>query len=1033
MALARANDFLRAYLDDLDRGETRSLEQYVGMHPECADVLPRLWQELHDRAATSSLEQPDAAAISRLSAVGSDLSACPSSIAELVEQTFHEIERHDLGPNAPTATVDIPGYRLFEEIGRGGQGSVFRAHDEKLDRQVAVKVLPRGAMPGELDRLRREGQIAARLDDPCICKAYEVGDCDAGTFVAMQFVAGESLRTRIGASTSPPVELGTAAPGANARERVLVLVERMARAVHHMHEEGVLHRDIKPSNVIVAEDGRPVVLDLGLARMQDDATLTRADAIVGTLDYLAPELLDTGNATQDARTEVWALGVLLFECLTLQRPFRAATRAGLAEAIRRGQLPPEPMRRWPRDLRIVLETALDPDRDRRYASAAAFADDVERLIHHESVLARSIGPMLRLRRWVQRRPATATALVFAIALPSVWAIQANASERRTASYLAEALGAVETLLVQLAAVDLDDMPRGAALRTYLLEDAAQRYRRLATESRLREDVGLGLARVEIELARLAMETEDLVAATDYVNSARTRLAAGLDSRTPDPTLLGHATLAVARHAALLVRQGASNAANVELSEFEDRFGRALTGPEMLAPRLQLQLVTADVHRALGDYALAHAALTAAAASAAALGPRADVTLAVIRLQQYELHDIAGDTDRRFAALVAAEDAAQRAFLAEPSNRHVISLYVLTNFFRADRRYGRNQGAFERASLTRAKTLLDELQVTYPHWTQVRRMRWLYHLRHLRPLVRHRRAHYRPAIATALDDVRSYGDPASMPRETLLGAAALLRQLDDTVRAASFEHTTLARLAATFTEQVEARYPEIAPGRLWREATWRSFVSLVEPIRAETLPVSDPVSPSAAVARAVSSGMRQSGDTARKEHGDDELALANFRSAHEVMEQAYARDRSRVTRRFYYYGMTAHARQLARMGRWRESLRLTERGHPHFVYEAGERDSNSVVQFWERYGPMTTLEHAQAGVDAIPVEDRVRWAKAAARVVRHLETDERLPILDKARIREAYRRVGRGLLDAAVAGGWEPPQPHEMPLLGRLLD
>ena len=334
---------------------------------------------------------------------------------------------------------DFGPYRLIRELGRGGQGSVHLAEDLRLGRQVALKVLEGWASSSELAirRLRREAEVASKVDDPGICTVYETGVESGTPFIAMRYVEGQSLAQRIVAArkaaatravgvvttssengSSESEEEGssgsTSRRGREAVLEVVALIEKVARSLHAAHEAGILHRDIKPGNIMVSPSGDPVITDFGIARQRDSEqpALTRSGDIVGTPAYLSPEQLGGRAHDLDRRSDVWALGVTLYECLTLQRPFAAPTREGLYRAIE-GHEPPDPRklnRAIPEDLRVVLHVALEKDRDRRYQTALDFAEELRRVRQSEPIHARRAGPMLRLARWARRQPAVAASL-----------------------------------------------------------------------------------------------------------------------------------------------------------------------------------------------------------------------------------------------------------------------------------------------------------------------------------------------------------------------------------------------------------------------------------------------------------------------------------------------------------------------------------------------------------------------------------------------------------------------------------------------
>jgi tetratricopeptide (TPR) repeat protein len=292
----------------------------------------------------------------------------------------------------------IGAFELRAEIGRGGQGSVWSAVDTRIGRLVALKLLPAGLPAPARARFRREAEITSRLQHPGICTVYDV-ELDADRpFVAMRLVPGESLQQRLTRARdgAQPLDVDTA----------LGLVEQAARALHAAHAAGVVHRDVKPGNLMLTPDGQIVVLDFGIARELDGDSpgLTRTGEVFGTPAYMAPEQIE--GAPADARSDVWSLGVVMFEALLLRPPFHEATREALYRAILSQPLD-RAMRRLPADLRVMLATALAKEPDRRYATALDFALDIAACRAGKPIAARPVGLAGRWWRWAKREPRAA--------------------------------------------------------------------------------------------------------------------------------------------------------------------------------------------------------------------------------------------------------------------------------------------------------------------------------------------------------------------------------------------------------------------------------------------------------------------------------------------------------------------------------------------------------------------------------------------------------------------------------------------------
>jgi serine/threonine protein kinase len=344
------------------------------------------------------------------------------------------MEEKDLKPDAP-ATSDsaklMPGgsktfghYTLVRMLGKGAQGVVYLAEDQKLRRMVALKMLIGAAAQTEAvrDRFMREAEIASKLDHPGICGVHEVGEVKDVPYIAMQYLRGTTLadlirhaRAQAGEETQTvaidPTETSTSLTGKEATQDILRLVERTARALHVAHEAGLVHRDIKPGNIMISPDGQPVLLDFGLARDVGDHghTITETGQVMGTPAYMSPEQLRAQRDQVDRKTDVYALGVTLYECLTLRRPFDAPAFEQLYTLILQGT-PANPRKLNPRipiELRTVIEVAMERDQARRYATALDFAEDLRRVRAFEPIRAKPAGPVLRVRRWARREPAKA--------------------------------------------------------------------------------------------------------------------------------------------------------------------------------------------------------------------------------------------------------------------------------------------------------------------------------------------------------------------------------------------------------------------------------------------------------------------------------------------------------------------------------------------------------------------------------------------------------------------------------------------------
>src|SRR5437870_6075593 len=311
---------------------------------------------------------------------------------------------------------EFGGYELLEEIGRGGQGVVFRARQKSLHRIVALKVIGLGqwATKAHLKRFRLEAEAAASLDHPCIVPIYEVGEREGACYFSMKFVEGGQLDEVV---KRAPMSIRQAAE----------LIAKVARTVHYAHEHGILHRDIKPGNILLDAKGEPLLTDFGLARLVEaESTITGTLEVLGTPSYMAPEQAVGETKKLTSATDVYGLGAVLYQLLTGQPPFAGGTTY---ETIRllldREPRPPRLLNpRVDRDLSMICLKCLEKDPQRRYSSALALAEDLERWLKHEPIQARRTGVLTRAGKWVRRKPTSAllAACLVVIAAASGWIV-----------------------------------------------------------------------------------------------------------------------------------------------------------------------------------------------------------------------------------------------------------------------------------------------------------------------------------------------------------------------------------------------------------------------------------------------------------------------------------------------------------------------------------------------------------------------------------------------------------------------------------
>ena len=392
-------------------------------------------------------------------------------------------------------------YRLLGRLGAGGMGVVHRARDAD-GREVALKVLPPSPDARTRERFQREASSIASLDHPHIVRVLDVGEAQGRPYLALELVRGATLaavleRLRDEAPSfenltgddlaralrAASVEQGDAIePSQAAFERTWVevvcrLVADVADALAHGHAAGVVHRDVKPSNVLIDADGRALLFDFGLAHLVDADSLTRTGDFAGTPFYTSPEQL-SGVRDLDGRTDVFGLGATLYELLSLRRPFEGESTAAVFRAIQTRD--PIPLSRLnpevPADLETVVATALTKEREGRYESATAMAQDLRRFLAFRPILARPIGPVRRLIRSARRYPGWAAAisllLVGLIALPIflLWANSAIRAERDRAEESARLSNSVVEYLVGL----FEGVPGEERTARQLLDEGVER-------------------------------------------------------------------------------------------------------------------------------------------------------------------------------------------------------------------------------------------------------------------------------------------------------------------------------------------------------------------------------------------------------------------------------------------------------------------------------------------------------------------------------------------------------------------------------
>jgi WD40 repeat protein len=402
----RVGEAVAWYFQQVEAGTPPTREALLARFPDlCCELESFLADKgAFDRAAGPAAPQPELTAT---------IPPAPRSTADTAT-----VPPAPCSPTDPSATVACSAaasaldrvryfgdYELLAELARGGMGVVFRARQVSLNREVALKMILSGqlASPEDVIRFRAEAEAAANLDHPNILPIYEIGDHQGQQYFSMKLATGGSLAGRVSALGTEPMA-------------VVGVLLKVCRAVDFAHRHGILHRDLKPGNVLLDADGTPFVTDFGLAKkVEGDSNLTQSGAIVGTPSYMAPEQARAEKQLTTA-ADIYALGAILYELLTGQPPFRGpAVLDTILQVIEKEPAEPRSINpRAPRDLSVVALKCLAKDPGKRYESAAAMADDLERWVRGEPIVARPVGPRERAVKWVKRNPVVAGLLLVVV-------------------------------------------------------------------------------------------------------------------------------------------------------------------------------------------------------------------------------------------------------------------------------------------------------------------------------------------------------------------------------------------------------------------------------------------------------------------------------------------------------------------------------------------------------------------------------------------------------------------------------------------
>lgn len=472
---------ISAFLETFESPAPGDIDSLCGAHPEHGAEIRRRLAALH-----------------RLGLWGGPSAAAPAPANDPIPERLGE-------------------FRLLRRLGGGGMGVVYLAEQTTLSRVVALKLIRPEHLyfPGARERFRREVETAAKLQHSNIVPIYTVGEERGIPYFAMERIEGCTLaeviqtignvniQTLSGADFEAALKMrlpaGATAPPTAAIFRgswwevSLRIIREVAHALQHSHERGVLHRDLKPSNILITLEGRVLLFDFGLASSSDATQLTRSGSQIGSVPYMAPEIVAGDTKHINSRADIYSLGVTLYELLTLRSPFLAETVDATQRNILEGD--PVPPRKLnitvPEDASIVCLTAMDRDRLRRYSSAELFVRDLDHILERRPILAKPPTTLLKFRRWVERHPTQSVGASLGVLLltgiPTTVAVlqylhsselQESFHREKTQREAADsnfslAVAAVDQMLTRVGANELMETPGADIIRKRLLEDALQ--------------------------------------------------------------------------------------------------------------------------------------------------------------------------------------------------------------------------------------------------------------------------------------------------------------------------------------------------------------------------------------------------------------------------------------------------------------------------------------------------------------------------------------------------------------------------------